>query len=61
MEGSTRLKIDGTDSGAKPRELLLNDLYIDPVGFRVKRGTTDIDLTVKEFELLYSFVKTREK
>jgi DNA-binding response OmpR family regulator len=61
MEGSTRLKMDGTDMGSKPQELLLNDLYIDPVGFQVKRGATDIDLTVKEFELLYLFVQNKGK
>jgi hypothetical protein len=38
MEGSTRMKMDGTDMRLKPQELLLNDLYIDPVGFQVKKG-----------------------
>jgi DNA-binding response OmpR family regulator len=61
MEGSTRMKMDGTDTRLKPQELLLNDLYIDPVGFQVKRGKTDIDLTVKEFELLYLFVQNKGK
>jgi DNA-binding response OmpR family regulator len=53
------MKMDGTDTGLKPQELLFNDLYIDPIGFQVKRGKTDIDLTVKEFELLYLFVQNK--
>ena len=61
MEGSARMKMDGTDTRLKSQELLLNDLYIDPVGFQVKRGKTDIDLTVKEFELLYLFVQNKGK
>ena len=61
MEVSTGTKMDGTDTRLKPQELLLNDLYIDPVGFQVKRGKTDIDLTVKEFELLYLFVQNKGK
>ena len=61
MEDSTRLKMESTDPGSKPQEVLLNDLYIDPIGFRVKRGKTDIDLTVKEFELLYFFVQNKGK
>ena len=35
---STRLKIDDFDSKSKLEELLLNDLYIDPVGYQVKLG-----------------------
>jgi DNA-binding response OmpR family regulator len=61
MEGSARMKMDGTDTRLKSQELLLNDLYIDTVGFQVKRGKTDIDLTVKEFELLYLFVQNKGK
>jgi DNA-binding response OmpR family regulator len=61
MEGSTRMKMDGTDTRLKPQELLLNDLYIDPIGYQVKMGQTEIDLTVKEFELLYLFVQNRGK
>ena len=61
MEGSIRLKMDGTDTRLKPEELLLNDLYIDPVGYQVKKGKKEIDLTVKEFDLLYLFVQNRGK
>ena len=61
MEGSSRLKMEGTDKGEKTQELLLNDLYIDPVGFQVKKGQTEIDLTVKEFDLLYLFVQNKGK
>ena len=39
--------------------LLLNDFYIDPVGYEVKKGKTEINLTVKEFELLYLFVSKK--
>jgi DNA-binding response OmpR family regulator len=61
MESSTHSKIDGTDTRSKPEELFLNDLYIDPIGYQVKRGKTEIDLTVKEFELLYLFVQNTGK
>ena len=61
MEGSTRLKIDGLDKRSKQEELLLNDLYIDPVGYQVKLGPAEIDLTVKEFDLLYLFARNRGK
>jgi DNA-binding response OmpR family regulator len=37
----------------------MNDFYIDPVGYQVKLGKTEIDLTVKEFELLYLFVSKK--
>jgi DNA-binding response OmpR family regulator len=55
------MKMDVTDIRSKPEELLLNDLYIDPIGYQVKMGQTEIDLTVKEFELLYLFVQNRGK
>ena len=37
----------------------MNDFYIDPVGYQVKLGKTEIDLTVKEFELLYLFISKK--
>jgi DNA-binding response OmpR family regulator len=40
----------------KQETLIMNDFYIDPVGYQVKMGKTEINLTVKEFELLYLFV-----
>lgn len=61
MVSSTRLKMDGSDTRSKQEELLLNDLYIDPVGYQVKLGQTEIDLTVKEFDLLYLFARNRGK
>ena len=61
MEGSTRYKTDGTDTRLKQKELLTNDLYIDPVGYQVKMGKNEIDLTVKEFDLLYLFAQNRGK
>jgi two-component system OmpR family response regulator len=39
--------------------LLLNDFYIDPIGYQVKLGQTEINLTAKEFELLYLFVSKK--
>ena len=36
MEGSVRLKIESSNARSKQEELLLNDLYIDPVGYQVK-------------------------
>ena len=61
MEGSVRLKIESSNARSKQEELLLNDLYIDPVGYQVKMGQTEIDLTVKEFDLLYLFARNRGK
>ena len=61
MEGSTVLKTDGSDTRSKLKELLLNDLYIDPIGYQVKLGQKEIDLTVKEFDLLYLFAQNRGK
>jgi DNA-binding response OmpR family regulator len=43
----------------KQETLLMNDFYIDPVGYQVKLGKTEIDLTVKEFDLLYLFVSKK--
>ena len=37
----------------------MNDFYIDPVGYQVKLGKTEINLTVKEFDLLYLFVSKK--
>jgi DNA-binding response OmpR family regulator len=43
----------------KQETLLMNDFYIDPVGYQVKLGKTEINLTVKEFDLLYLFVSKK--
>jgi DNA-binding response OmpR family regulator len=48
-----------TDIHQKQEALLLNDFYIDPVAYQVKMGKKEIDLTVKEFELLYLFVSKK--
>ena len=42
---------------AENEELVLNNLYLDPIGFQVKMGQKEIDLTVKEFNLLYLFAR----
>ena len=48
-----------SETRIKQETLLMNDFYIDPVGYQVKLGKTEIDLTVKEFELLYLFVSKK--
>jgi DNA-binding response OmpR family regulator len=53
--------MEGLNTQLKQEELLLNDLYIDPVGYQVKMGKREIDLTVKEFDLLYLFALNRGK
>ena len=49
----------GSATMSKHEALLMNDFYIDPIGYQVKLGKTEIDLTVKEFELLYLFVSKK--
>ena len=53
----TRMKVDDSGGRSKNKELLLNDLYIDPIGYQVKIGQKEIDLTVKELNLLYLFAR----
>ena len=48
-----------SDTLLKQEALIMNDFYIDPVGYQVKLGKTEIDLTVKEFELLYLLVSKK--
>ena len=48
-----------SETRLKQEALLMNDFYIDPVGYQVKLGKIEIDLTVKEFELLYLFVSKK--
>jgi two-component system OmpR family response regulator len=48
-----------SDISQKQEALLLNDFYIDPVAYQVKMGKKEIDLTIKEFELLYLFVSKK--
>ena len=45
----------------KQQPILINDLYIDPVGYQVKLGQREIELTVKEFELLSLFALNKGK
>ena len=47
--------MDGSDTRVKPQPILLNDLYIDPIGYQVKLGKKEVELTLKEFNLLYHF------
>ena len=53
--------MDGSDIQIKPQPILLNDLYIDPVGYQVKVGKKEVELTLKEFNLLYLFASNRGK
>jgi len=53
--------MDGSDTRVKPQALLLNDLYIDPIGYQVKLGQKEIELTLKEFNLLFLFASNRGK
>ena len=61
LEGSTRIKIEGSETQSKQEPLFLNDLYIDPNGYQVKMGKKEIDLTLKEFDLLFLFVRNKGK
>ena len=53
MEGSATL--------AKKQVFKFNDLYIDPIGYQVKLGQKEIELTLNEFNLLYLFASNRGK
>jgi DNA-binding response OmpR family regulator len=53
MEGSATL--------AKKQVFKSNDLYIDPIGYQVKVGQKEIELTLNEFNLLYLFANNRGK
>jgi len=53
--------MDGPDIQLNRQAFLFNDLYIDPSGYQVKLGEKQIDLTLKEFNLLYLFVSHRGK
>jgi DNA-binding response OmpR family regulator len=53
--------MDGSATLVKKQALLSNDLYIDPIGYQVKLGQKEIELTLNEFNLLYLFVRNRGK
>src|SRR5208283_762825 len=53
--------MDGNEMVSKQQAFLLKDLYIDPIGYQVKLGQKEIDLTLKEFNLLYLFASNRGK
>jgi len=46
---------------SKQQAFLLKDLYIDPIGYQVKLEQKEIELTLKEFNLLYLFANNRGK
>jgi len=50
-----------SDGQPKRQAFLINGLYIDPIGYQVKVGQKEIDLTVKEFVLLYLFASNTGK
>ena len=53
--------MDRTEQLLKQQAFLFNDLYIDPIGYQVRLGQKEIDLTLKEFKMLYLFVSNRGK
>jgi DNA-binding response OmpR family regulator len=53
------IQMNGVEALAEQQPILVNDLYIDPVGYQVKLGQREIELTMKEFELLYLFAQNR--
>ena len=53
--------MDGSNNRLKKEVFLLNDLYIDPIGYQVKMGQREIDLTLKEFDLLFLFARNKGK
>lgn len=53
--------MDAIETSMRPQAFFVNDLYIDPIGYQVKLGSKEIELTVKEFELLYLFACNRGK
>ena len=53
--------MNGVEVLSKQQPILVNDLYIDPVGYQVKLGQREIELTMKEFELLSLFAQNKGK
>ena len=41
--------------------ITIDDLYIDPEGYQVKVGQTEVKLTLKEFELLLLLARRKGK
>jgi two-component system, OmpR family, alkaline phosphatase synthesis response regulator PhoP len=55
------IQMNGVEVLSKQQPILVNDLYIDPVGYQVKLGQREIELTVKEFEILSLFAQNKGK
>jgi len=55
------IQMNGVEVLEKQQPILVNDLYIDPAGYQVKLGQREIELTVKEFELLSLFARNKGK
>lgn len=53
--------MNGVEVLSKQQPILVNDLYIDPVGYQVKLGQREIELTLKEFEILSLFAQNKGK
>jgi DNA-binding response OmpR family regulator len=53
------IKMYGSNTRLRKDVLKFKDFYIDPIGYQVKLGQMEIDLTLKEFELLYLFISKR--
>ena len=53
--------MNGSAIPSKQQAFLFDNLYIDPIGYQVKLGQREIDLTLNEFNLLYLFASNRGK
>jgi DNA-binding response OmpR family regulator len=53
--------MNGSAIPSKQQAFLFDNLYIDPIGYQVKAGQKEIDLTLNEFNLLYLFATNRGK
>jgi|SRR5208283_1231445 DNA-binding response OmpR family regulator len=43
------------------QSFFIGDLFIDPIGYQVKVGQNELNLTLKEFNLLFLFAANRGK
>jgi DNA-binding response OmpR family regulator len=50
-----------TSDSQTRQAFLVNGLYIDPLGYQVKLGQKEIELTLKEFGLLYLLARNKGK
>jgi len=53
--------MEGPIAHVNRQPFLSNDLYVDPAGYQVKLGQREIDLSLKEFNLLYLLISHKGK